>query len=261
MKTRVISAIVVLAVLIPLLMIGGIPFAIGVGLISLLAYKEVIDLKEDLPFIVRIMGIISLLLLVYMTFDGYSLSFGISYKAVSLSMILLLLPAVFMGKEYTTRNAFYLMGFILLLGTFFNSLILIVNLNKLLLVYLLLITIMTDTFAMIIGNLIGRHKMIPSVSPKKSWEGALMGALMGTAIASMFYINIINTDINLLRIVGVTLILSIMGQLGDLIFSKIKRENNIKDFSNIMPGHGGILDRLDSIILVVLTFTIIFNIL
>ena len=65
---------------------------------------------------------------------------------------------------------------------------------------------------------------------------------------------------NIFMIVMMTLILSIFGQLGDLVFSKIKRYFNIKDFSNIMPGHGGVLDRIDSITMVVLAYQIIINI-
>ena len=65
---------------------------------------------------------------------------------------------------------------------------------------------------------------------------------------------------NILTVIFMTLILSIIGQLGDLVFSKIKRYFNIKDFSNIMPGHGGILDRIDSITMVVLAYQIIINI-
>ena len=65
---------------------------------------------------------------------------------------------------------------------------------------------------------------------------------------------------NILTVIFMTLILSIIGQLGDLVFSSIKRYFNIKDFSNIMPGHGGILDRIDSITMVVLAYQIIINV-
>ena len=117
---------------------------------------------------------------------------------------------------------------------------------------------MTDTFAYIFGSLIGKHKMCPLISPKKSWEGSIFGSLVGTFVSCTFYHAMINTVS--LKVVFVTLILSIIGQLGDLFFSKIKRENGIKDFSNIMPGHGGILDRLDSLIMVVLAFIVLFGV-
>ena len=143
-------------------------------------------------------------------------------------------------------------------------LVLIENGNKWILLYLLLIATITDSFAMIIGSLIGKHKLIPHVSPKKSVEGSIFGSLVGTAIATIYYLNVIvksATFGNVLLIIFVTLILSILGQIGDLFFSKIKRENNIKDFSNIMPGHGGILDRLDSLSFIVLGYVIFITIL
>ena len=113
---------------------------------------------------------------------------------------------------------------------------------------------MTDTFAMLIGSLIGKHKLIPKVSPNKSIEGSLFGTIIATAIAVIYYNNVITTDTNIVLLIVMVIALSVLGQLGDLLFSKIKRENGIKDFSQIMPGHGGILDRLDSIIFIVLGF-------
>ena len=127
--------------------------------------------------------------------------------------------------------------------------------------YLVLIAVFTDTFAMVIGCLIGKHKLIPDVSPKKSVEGSIAGSLVATSVASIFYYNIIGSNINIIVLIIMTLILSILGQLGDLFFSKIKRENNIKDYSNIMPGHGGILDRLDSLSFIILGYIIIIQVL
>ena len=132
------------------------------------------------------------------------------------------------------------------------------NAGLFLFIYLFSITILTDTFAYIIGILIGKHKMCPNISPKKSWEGFFAGLIGGSVCASIVYANLIG-ELSF-KIVLVTIMLSIIGQLGDLIFSKIKRENGIKDFSNIMPGHGGVLDRLDSIIIVVITYIILTNI-
>jgi len=119
---------------------------------------------------------------------------------------------------------------------------------------------MTDTFAMLIGCLIGKHKLIPDVSPKKSVEGSIAGSLVATIIASIYYYNVVTSGINLIVLIVMTLILSVLGQLGDLFFSKIKRENEIKDFSNLMPGHGGILDRFDSMTFIVFGYIIIMNI-
>ena len=110
----------------------------------------------------------------------------------------------------------------------------------------------TDIFAMLGGKYFGKHKMCPKLSPKKTWEGAISGTLCGSVVGIVFYSLLVG---NLtFRVVIITILLSIVGQMGDLVMSKIKRENEIKDFSNIMPGHGGILDRIDSIIFVFLMY-------
>lgn len=261
MKTRIISAIVALAIIVPLLIIGGKAFIIGAGLLAVLGYKEIVELKEShkkLPMVVQIIGLIDLLLLVFSEFDGYSIMFGVTYKGIALTLVSLLIPAVlYKNDEYTTKDAFYMIGSVLLLGTVFNVLILLRALSLNLIIYLVLISTMTDTFAMVIGSLIGKHKMIPHVSPNKTWEGSIAGSLVGTIIAVIFYSNFIGA-FSIKLVIG-TLILSIVGQFGDLIFSKIKRENKIKDFSNIMPGHGGILDRLDSLAIIVLAYVVLFS--
>ena len=103
--------------------------------------------------------------------------------------------------------------------------------------------------------LIGKHKLLEEISPKKTWEGTIGGTIIGTFVSTVFYVTVINPNINLGIIILVSLFLSIIGQFGDLVFSAIKRYYGKKDFSNIMPGHGGVLDRLDSLIFVLLGFT------
>ena len=112
---------------------------------------------------------------------------------------------------------------------------------------------------MFMGMAFGRHKLIPKVSPKKTVEGSILGSIIGTVVACTFYHFLVSPIT--IGVVLVTLALSIIGQIGDLMFSKIKRENDIKDFSNLIPGHGGILDRLDSTIAIMLGFLIFYAIL
>ena len=268
MKTRVISAIVAIAIVVPLFLLGGIPWAVGVAIVAALAYNEIVNLKEShhpFPNEIKVLGFLALEVLTLSRFKVDPTDIGLSYAATALLLLALLIPSIFDKKDkYTTRDALYLIASILLLGTFFSLLILIENGNKWILLYLLLIATITDSFAMIIGSLIGKHKLIPHVSPKKSVEGSIFGSLVGTAIATIYYLNVIvkgATTGTAILIIVVTLILSILGQIGDLFFSKIKRENGIKDFSNIMPGHGGILDRLDSLSFIVLGYVIFITIL
>lgn len=263
MKKKVITAIIALIIVIPLLIIGRLPMYIGIAVLAMLAYKEIITLKvshHKIPDLMKVLGAFSLFYLVFNHLEGYYLQVGISYAAVCTLLVCMLTPCIFYKNDsYTTKDAFYLIGSILLLGLVFNSIILVYNSNKWYLVYLILITTMNDSFAMILGRLIGKHKLIPSVSPNKTMEGSLLGLIIGTFISVIFFVNIIEAPINIWLVILMTVVLSVVGQLGDLLFSKIKRENEIKDFSNIMPGHGGILDRLDSLALVLLVFVVIIN--
>ena len=264
MKQRIISAAIAIAIVIPIYILGGIPFKVGVGLLAAIAYFETLGLKEShkpYPSFIKGLGALCLMLMVYGNAIGTGFSF---YISSGLTCISLAIPAIFDKKEkYTTKEALYLIGSIILIGTFFNGMINVYNLdeNGLILLYLLLIATVTDTFAMLIGCLIGKHKLIPDVSPKKSIEGSVAGSLVGTAIASIYYYNVITfRPLNVVVLILLTLILSILGHLGDLFFSKIKRENGIKDFSNIMPGHGGILDRLDSMAFIMFGYMVIITI-
>ena len=265
MKKRLISAAILIAIIIPLFVIGGYVFAFGVGMIGLLAYKEILDLVEKnkkVPNIIKLIGAVVLLLVIYMTFAWHSIGLGLSYQAIAILLLGCLVPTIFLNNKkngYDSRDAFYLLGFLLLIGVAFNGFILLMNYSKWVFLYLILITTMTDTFALVLGKLLGKNKMAPTISPNKTWEGAIAGSLMGTVIASIYYVTVVSSNVVLYKLVAVTLVLSIFGQLGDLMFSKIKRENDIKDFSALIPGHGGILDRLDSIIIVTIAFLVLIN--
>lgn len=116
-------------------------------------------------------------------------------------------------------------------------------------IYLVLVFIMafaTDTFAYLVGITMGRHKLIPSISPKKSVEGAI-GGVVGAVILGCTWLNYNDFKLDVLTIIFL-IFTSISSQLGDLIASKIKRVAEIKDYGNIFPGHGGVLDRFDSIL-------------
>ena len=150
------------------------------------------------------------------------------------------------------------------------------------LVYLGIVCFGTDIFAYVFGMKFGRHgrhKLCPKISPKKSWEGAIGGTVCGTLFASLFAIfydmfghyfvsnsephkffaNVFNYEamhpaVIVVMIIFISLVLSICSQVGDLICSKFKRTYDIKDFSQAIPGHGGILDRFDSVLFASIVF-------
>ena len=127
-----------------------------------------------------------------------------------------------------------------------------------LIIYLFLVTMITDTFAYFIGIRFGKHRLAEHISPKKSIEGAIGGLVFGALAATFFayYTNVF--EFGFVWIVLLSSFLSAIAQVGDLIASKFKREADIKDYSNIFPGHGGILDRFDSSMFAAIFLMIVF---
>ena len=118
----------------------------------------------------------------------------------------------------------------------------------------------TDVGAYFVGSLIGKHKLIPEVSPKKSVEGSIGGIIFAAicfVIYGFFIEKYTDYSANYVVLVIAALILSVISQIGDLIASLIKREYGIKDYGKILPGHGGIMDRFDSILAVSLPLCMI----
>lgn len=259
MIQRTISAIIMLMIFVPIFIFGGFVYNTAILVLSILALKEFLDIKQtkkELPFFIQFISYVTLTLLVLTNVANDGIIYSVDYRIIGGLFLLFSIPAVLYHdrKLYSIVDSFYLIGGILFLGIAFSLLILLRNIGLDIIVYLLLITMMTDTYAYIIGSLIGKHKLLEDISPKKTWEGTIAGTIFGTFISSCFYITVINPNIDILLIVFVSLFLSLIGQFGDLFFSSIKRYYGKKDFSNIMPGHGGVLDRLDSIIFVILGF-------
>lgn len=259
MKKRVISAIVMLLICVPIFLIGGNLYNVGITLLAVLALTEFLDIKETkkkLPFFVKVISYAFVIMFVIAGIDNPIKTFTMDYRIIGGLFVAFLVPTLLYHnrEKYSINDAFYMIGSIFFLSL---PMILFISIRAYsinIMIYLLLITIMTDTFAYITGNLIGRNKLLEDVSPKKTWEGTIGGTLFGTFIGVMFYITVINPNISISKIILITCFLSILGQFGDLAFSAIKRYYGKKDFSNLIPGHGGILDRIDSIIFILLGF-------
>jgi len=261
MKKRMISAVIMVLIVLPVLILGGITYSLMVGLIGLIAYKEILDLRKkdkDYPNVVKLIGLLSVLYLIYCNYEKYGLLFGVSYKILCGIILAICLPTIFCNDRYKISDAFNLLAKVLFLGLGFNLIISVYNYGIKYFVLLILITVLTDTFALFGGSLIGKHNFT-KISPNKTIEGCIVGSLVSTFVCTVYYINIISSSVSLFKIILIILSLSIIGQCGDLFFSAIKREYDKKDFSNLIPGHGGILDRLDSIIFVLFAFIIIIS--
>ena len=187
------------------------------------------------------------------------LDINIALKVIIPFLVLSVFLLFFDKDKYNIESFSFVMFSLIFIGTVFSYLVLIRDIDINLFICMFLITILTDTFAYIGGKMFGKHKLIPKVSPNKTIEGSIIGSVFGTIIPSIFYLFMVDPGKNFIVILLVVFVLSILGQIGDLFFSSIKRYYGIKDYSNIMPGHGGVLDRLDSIIFVTIGYILIMS--
>jgi len=121
--------------------------------------------------------------------------------------------------------------------------------GKGLIVLILFSTFACDTASYFVGSAWGRRKLAPTISPKKTWEGAA-GGFAGAIAASLLLGMVLNLHIAYIHLLALGMLVGILGQLGDLAESMLKRDAGVKDTGSIMPGHGGLLDRIDSVLFV-----------
>ena len=265
MTKRVVSAILMVLLFVPFLVLGGEYFTIFMAVLGIVGLYELLHIrssKKPFPLVMRIIAYLLVVFLIVTNSKAIDFQYNLDYRIVSLIIFIFLAPMVFINnsKKYNLNDALFLVGSVVFIGLSFNLLVITRNFNIMYIIYLLLITTMTDTFALFTGMLVGKHKLAPLISPKKTIEGAIGGSIMGTIIATAFYTTVIGTNLPLVFVAFITLLLTMIGQIGDLAFSAIKRYYGQKDFSNLIPGHGGILDRFDSLIFVVLAFVLVLGI-
>ncbi len=228
------SAVAVYEMLIATKYIQNKPIAIicitfGAALIPLFSFEET---KPYLPVVVFVF-VTALFLVLLKSHDKIRFEEVAVMAFISVCIPLALGTIAFFQMRYDDHGIFYI-------------------------VFLLLSVWAGDAGAYFVGTLIGKHKMAPTISPKKSWEGFFGGIVVSglTATAACFvymYIDYlmkgVNTfTINIPYLVGLSLICSVLGVFGDFTASIIKRQCSVKDFGNLLPGHGGVLDRFDSVL-------------
>ncbi|MCI8460649.1 MAG: phosphatidate cytidylyltransferase [Bacilli bacterium] len=266
MKLRVISAVIMIAIFVPFLLIGELPFAVFMAVLGVAGLYELIRVRESkkkFPTLLKIIAYGIVLGLTLHNVNSIEFQFSFDYRVMSGLIFIFLAPMVFINdfKKYNLTDALFLIGSTLFIGLSFNLLTITRNFDINYIIYLLLITTMTDTFALFSGMLVGSHKLCPKISPKKTVEGLIGGVLMGTFVSTCFYATVISSNVSLVLLIFINLVLCLVAQLGDLVFSAIKRNYDIKDFSELIPGHGGILDRFDSLIFITLAFIMLIGIL
>lgn len=252
MKQRVITAVIFGAVLISFTIWGGLPFIVLTYAFASIALSELLRMRKLNLF--SFPGIISLLLLwsflIPKQYHFILETLHLNKVEVALLAVLLLLTYTVITKNrftfddvsFSIMSTLYIgMGFYFFMETRAAGLVFIF--------YALFVIWTTDSGAYLIGRKLGKRKLWPDISPNKTIEGAL-GGMISSIVISIIYVLLTGMDVAIPMIVVATIFLSIFGQIGDLVESALKRHYNVKDSGNILPGHGGVLDRFDSLIFV-----------
>lgn len=275
MLVRIVSALVGIAVLIGLLICPyTVVLAAVAAVLSALAVWELLYNTGKIQNLVQVIGGMlvsaSSVMLMYFIRKIYNDHLALVNDDVRrLLMILLMLPIVygvftaivylFARKKMSTNDACY--GYLLTLypAIGFGSLVMLretMNIGLWLLILVLILAWVNDTGAYFVGTFLGKHKMAPKISPKKSWEGFFGGWLIAVLCAVGLFIlraNLVSQEglfYTLYMYLPVVILLTPLAVVGDLLASVIKRKCGIKDFGKIMPGHGGVMDRFDSVLFI-----------
>ena len=262
MKTRIISGVVAAAVVAGLLLLNSffpITVVIAVAVLAAIAVYEMLFLtgavKTKAPVIIA-MIYVAVMQFSYLGF--YQQALTVVY------VITLAILAVLYHNKFGVSELVMTIAMPIIIGFAFGCLASIINSNAGLLHFFLLFNFacVTDMGAYFVGSFFGKHKLAPEISPKKTVEGAVGGivcSMLGTVIICLVFQAILNKPINILSLVIATPVLSVIGMFGDLFASVIKRYFGIKDYGNIMPGHGGVLDRTDSMLLIAPAFALLLS--
>lgn len=247
MKTRIISGLLMVPLLI-IIYFGKIPLLLASMVIAIIGIKEFFTMYEKNGiFPSKIIAyLLTALLYGYHLIAGFNFYFLVFWIVISIAISLLYGLNISYRGPYdaiiTLTGLMYIVLFtyhiVMLDGTIYRNL-----------VWMIVISAFgSDIFAYFVGSFFGKHKMAPNLSPKKSIEGAI-GGVMGAGLLGMIFGLIFMNEIWYhCLIIGITG--GIVSEFGDLVASSFKRYMGIKDYGNLIPGHGGIMDRFDSVIFV-----------
>lgn len=249
MITKIISALVVIAVVIPPLYFGGYLLHALMAFVAVGGSYEIAKLSKE-QVILNTVLYSAVIAILY--FAGVNLVPGV----LGFWAIILFALELAHGKLDTDRVVFpFILTFVISMALRCANLIYtgIEFGGWKLFLFICLACFMCDTGAYFFGVFFGKHKMIPEVSPNKTWEGSIGGFVTGCLI-SLVYGLLVLSKMPMGLTVSSAIILPVVAQIGDLSFSSVKRKFGIKDFGNLIPEHGGVLDRVDSLIFCLVAF-------
>jgi phosphatidate cytidylyltransferase len=270
---RVAFAVVAIPLALALVWYGGVPLALLLAATAVLGARELFDLAARQGIrAIRWFGLASAAALAPITYAVMiSLSFQASVRAVwpyVAAVWLIALLTLVLASRSPTEKPLSGAAVTLLAVAYTSALpafLIAIRHNRYperswagawLVFFPLVVTWVCDTAAMFGGRTFGGPKLAPSVSPGKTWSGSTAGLVAGTLMAPVFGSFIlprVGVQVPLLHLLAIAAVLSVIGQVGDLAESLFKREAGVKDSSNLIPGHGGVLDRFDSLYFVVPT--------
>ena len=250
-RTRLISGVILLAITIAVVVLGGnVLFSVllVISMIGLYELYKIVNAHRAFPGILGYASGLIFYLLIYQELAKYHMLLFIFF------LMLLMFAYVFGFPKYSTEQitvAFFGLFYVSIMLSYIYQVRILEDGTWL--VWLIFIGAWgSDTCAYAVGMLLGKHKFAPKLSPKKTLEGCV-GGVLGAALLGFLYATAIRGQITEIQnpqlvftIIGAAS--SVISQIGDLAASAIKRNHNIKDYGNLIPGHGGILDRFDSII-------------
>ncbi|MCF7927126.1 MAG: phosphatidate cytidylyltransferase [Candidatus Izimaplasma sp.] len=268
MKQRIITGVILAAVLIPLFYIGGVLLNMLLLLLTIGGSYELYNMFNPERKLPKITLFIELIISggVYLTLrEFYVNQINSEWLFLSIVAIIVISALLFIFiNEFDDQKYGELFITTLYPSIGFGAIYATAEFGLLIIGFLFLITTVTDIFAYFIGINFGKHRLAIHISPKKSIEGSIGGTVFALIFTSAYILlfditSIGNIQLTPIIVIGLVILLSVMGQIGDLIASKFKRASNIKDFSQIFPGHGGIMDRFDSVLFAGLVLMLINN--
>lgn len=252
MITRILTALGILIFIVPALLFGGWLLFALISCIIIGGGLELLRLSDNhmrWPLFIKPFVIVCVFATVFCPYDNLAL------PLMGICMLIFLSIQVF-SEAFNAKDAFLCIAYLSFFYMIAVSFLQIYRADPLYVWLILIATYCCDTAAYIIGTCIGKHKLNPRISPNKTIEGSV-GGFMVAAICTFLFGYYFIDQMELWEIIAAACLLPFSGQLGDLAFSAIKRCFSIKDFSELLPGHGGILDRLDSLIFNFICFAMI----
>ena len=266
MGKRTLTGIILVILLVPPFIIGGMYLNVTLMLLTLVASYELFKMfntKSDLGNGILVTEMI-LAGITYFTIQSYYEG-AIALEWAFLMTILLVTVGASMlvvSPKFSADNFGQLLVTVLYPALGFGAIFGLRSFSLYNIGFLFMVTIFTDVFAYFVGVRFGKHRLAVHISPKKSIEGSIGGTVVATILTVVYLLvfkieNIGDIQINIFTSIALIILISIIGQIGDLVASKLKRSFEIKDFSNIFPGHGGVMDRFDSAIFAAMVLMLI----